>query len=188
MPQLYIIAGPNGVGKSTYVKRFLPDQVRCFEFVNADLIAQGISPFAPEKISLRAGRIMLERLAELRARGESFSFETTLSGRGYVMFLKECHAAGYRIHLDFLWVPTLALTKIRVAQRVRKGGHNIPADVQERRFFLGIRNLFHLYRPCVDHWRIYDNSGETPYCIAEEKDSQLIVHVEKHFDHIQQLL
>ena len=187
-PQLYIIAGPNGVGKTTYARDFLPDEVRCLEFINADMIAQGLAPFAPAKASVRAGRIMLERLDELVAKRESFSFETTLSGRGYASFLKECRAAGYCIHLDFLWVPGLTLTSARVSERVSKGGHNIPGDVQLRRFFLGLRNLFSLYRPLVDHWRLFDNSFLTPLCLAEEREGKLLVHVEDTFDAIQSLL
>ena len=145
-PQIYIIAGPNGVGKTTYARRFLPAEVQCLEFINADMIAQGLSPFAPERASVRAGRLMLARLDELLAARASFSFETTLSGRGYAALLRAARQAGYRIHLDFLWVPSLAATSSRVAQRVCKGGHDIPIEVQERRFFAGLRNLFSLYR------------------------------------------
>jgi predicted ABC-type ATPase len=188
MPQIYIIAGPNGVGKTTYVKRFLPKQVHCLEFLNADMIAQGLAPFAPEKASMRAGRLMLERLNELLLRQESFSFETTLSGRSYVKFLRECRQAGYRIHLDFLWVPELPLTKSRVAQRVSKGGHDIPVNIQERRFSVGLRNLFSLYRPLIDHWRVFDNSGLIPLCLAEERDGELLIHVATSFDMIRRQL
>ena len=182
MPSLYIIAGPNGVGKTTFVKRFLPEEVRCLEFVNADLIAQGLSPFAPDGVSLRAGRIMLARLDDLVARRESFCFETTLSGRGYVRFLEKARPAGYRVHLDFLWVPVLDITRGRVVQRVKKGGHNIPDAVQERRFTLGLHNLFHLYRPLLHHWRVFDNSGDHPVCVAEERDGEFLVHVRSCFD------
>lgn len=184
MPELYIIAGPNGVGKTSYAREFLPKEVRCREFVNADLIAQGLSPFAPEGASLQAGRLMLERLGELLEKGESFSFETTLSGRGYVRFLKECREAGYRILLDFLWVPDLAVSSSRVAQRVLKGGHNIPVEVQTRRFHLGVRNLFELYHPLIDHWRLLDNSESEPVCIAEGLKDQLTVHLPSLFDKI----
>jgi predicted ABC-type ATPase len=182
MPQIYIIAGPNGVGKTTYVNRFLPEQVRCLEFLNADMIAKGLSPFAPEKASIRAGRLMLERLNELLRLRESFSFETTLSGKGYFKFLRECRQAGYRIHLDFLWVPELQLTKYRVAQRVSKGGHDIPLEIQERRFSIGLSNFFSIYRPLIDHWRIFDTSGLNPLCLAEERDGELLVHVPDIFD------
>lgn len=129
MPNLFIIAGPNGAGKSTYVKRFLPEEMKCREFVNADLIAAGLSPFAADKVTFEAGRIMLKRLRELFERRADFSFETTLTGFGYVNLLREMKAAGYRIRLDYLWVSDLNITRNRVRQRVRKGGHDIPDDV-----------------------------------------------------------
>jgi predicted ABC-type ATPase len=185
MPTLYIIAGPNGVGKTTFAKDFLPSEVQCLEFVNADLIAQGLSPFAPEKESMQAGRLMLKRLQTLLERRESFSFETTLSGRGYMNFLRESRQAGYEILLDFLWVPTLHLSQNRVVQRVRKGGHHIPLEVQQRRFHLGLRNLFSIYRPLVDHWRIFNNSAPSPLCVAEEKQGELLIHLPETFDIIQ---
>jgi len=173
MPNLFIIAGPNGAGKTTYVKRFLPQEMQCREFVNADLIAAGLSPFAPDKAAYEAGRIMLNRLRELAARRENFSFETTLSGRAYAPLLRGLRAAGYRIRLDFLWIPNLGITNQRVRQRVAKGGHNIPEEVQLRRFHLGVRNLAELYRPLIDFWRLYDNTGENPHLVAEEEDGLL---------------
>jgi predicted ABC-type ATPase len=173
VPNLFIVAGPNGAGKSTYVRDFLPLEMRCREFVNADLIAAGLSPFAPERAAFEAGRIMLARLRELATRREDFSFETTLSGRAYAPLLREFRAAGYRIRLDFLWIPDLAITRQRVRQRVTKGGHNIPDDVQQRRFHLGIRNLAELYRPLLDWWRLYDNTGRAPHLVAEEKAGDL---------------
>jgi predicted ABC-type ATPase len=175
MPNLYIVAGPNGAGKTTYVRRFLPQEMRCREFVNADLIAAGLSPFAAEKASFEAGRIMLQRLRDLSLRQVDFAFETTLSGRTYALLLKEMRAAGYFIHLDFLWVPELGITRNRVRQRVTKGGHNIPEDVQQRRFHLGIRNLIELYRPLLSYWRLYDNTGSNPHLVAQEKDGILTV-------------
>lgn len=173
MPNLFIIAGPNGAGKTTYVKRFLPQEMQCREFVNADLIAAGLSPFAPDQAAYEAGRIMLNRLRELAARREDFSFETTLSGRAYAPLLRDLRAAGYRIRLDFLWIPNLGITNQRVRQRVAKGGHNIPEEVQLRRFHLGVRNLAQLYRPLIDYWRLYDNTGENPHLVAEEEDGLL---------------
>jgi len=173
VPNLFIVAGPNGAGKSTYVKRFLPEEMRCREFVNADLIAAGLSPFAPETAAFEAGRIMLRRLRELAHRREDFSFETTLSGRAYAPLLRELRRAGYQIRLDFLWTPHLDITRNRVRQRVTKGGHNIPNDVQKRRFHLGIRNLAELYRPLVDNWRLYDNTGNRPHLVAEEENLRL---------------
>ncbi|MES2691905.1 MAG: hypothetical protein V4773_00440 [Verrucomicrobiota bacterium] len=173
MPDLFVIAGPNGAGKTTYVRDFLPQEMRCREFVNADLIAAGLSPFAPEKASFEAGRIMLQRLRDLAARRESFSFETTLSGRAYASLLRDLRAAGFFIQLDFLWIPHLDITRGRVRQRVTKGGHDIPAHVQQRRFHLGIRNLAELYRPLIDYWRLYDNTGHQPHLVAEEKNGIL---------------
>lgn len=183
-PNLHILAGPNGVGKTTYARDFLPAEVRCLEFINADMIAQGLSPFAPERASIRAGRLMLARLDELIAARLSFAFETTLSGRGYASLLKTARRAGYTIQLDFLWVASLAVTRSRVAQRVLKGGHDIPGAVQERRFMLGLKNLLALYRPLVDHWRLFDNSGAQPLCIAEETRGELLVHVPSLFDNL----
>lgn len=175
MPNLFVVAGPNGAGKTTYVRHFLPQEMRCHEFVNADLIAAGLSPFCPHNATFQAGRIMLGRLRELAARRESFSFETTLSGRTYAAFLRDLRAAGYRIRIDFLWVPHLDIARSRVRQRVAKGGHNIPDDVQRRRFHLGIRNLAELYRPLVDDWRLYDNTGPHPHLVAEEKQRGLSI-------------
>jgi predicted ABC-type ATPase len=149
--------------------------MRCHEFVNADLIAAGLSPFAPDKAAFEAGRIMLKRLGDLAARREDFSFETTLAGRGYAALLREMRAAGYRIRLDFLWIPNLDITRNRVRQRVTKGGHNIPDAVQQRHFQPGIRNLAELYRPLVHYWRLYDNTGDHPHLVAEEKDGVLTV-------------
>jgi predicted ABC-type ATPase len=173
MPNLFVIAGPNGAGKTTYVRDFLPQEMRCREFVNADLIAAGLSPFSPDSAAFEAGRIMLKRLRELTDRREDFSFETTLSGRAYAPLLREMRAAGYFIQLDFLWIPNLDITRHRVRQRVTKGGHNIPDHVQLRRFHLGVRHLAELYRPLLDHWRLFDNTGDHPYLIAQEKCGSL---------------
>lgn len=173
MPNLFIVAGPNGAGKTTYVRDFLPQEMRCREFVNADLIAAGLSPFAPDEAAFEAGRIMLRRLRDLATAREDFSFETTLSGKAYAPLLQTWRAAGYRIRLDFLWIPDLGITRQRVRQRVTKGGHNIPDVVQLRRFNLGIRNLAELYRPLVDEWRLYDNTGSHPHLVAQERDGVL---------------
>ena len=175
MPKLFIIAGPNGAGKTTYVRDFLPQEMQCHEFVNADLIAAGLSPFAPDRAAFAAGRIMLTRLRELAERGEDFAFETTLSGRAYAQLFRRLRTAGYRIRLDFLWISDLSIARGRVRQRVAKGGHDIPEDVQSRRFHLGIRNLAELYRPLLDHWRLYDNTGRRPHPVAEEKDGVLVL-------------
>ena len=170
MPNLFVIAGPNGAGKTTYARRFLPEEMGTRQFVNADLIAAGLSPVAPDAAAFEAGRIMLRRLRELAAKKEDFAFETTLSGRGYAPLLREMRAAGYYIRLDFLWIPNLDITRKRVKQRVAKGGHDIPDEVQQRRFHLGVRNLVTLYRPLVNWWRLFDNTYEKPHPVAEEKE------------------
>ena len=175
MPNVFILAGPNGVGKTTYARRFLAREMKVMEFLNADLIAAGISPFAPEKAAFDAGRLMHQRLRDLVAQRKDFSFETTLSGRAYLRLVREFRAAGYRIRLDFLWVPSLSITRDRVRERVAKGGHNIPDDIQQRRFHLGIRHLATLYRPLLDHWRLLDNIGPKPHLIVEERMGQISV-------------
>jgi len=175
MPNLFIIAGPNGAGKTTYARRFLPQEMRCHEFVNADLIAAGLSPFRPAGAEFEAGRIMVRRLKQLADERRDFSFETTLSSYGYVSMLEEMRAAGYRIRLDFLWIRDLDITRQRVRSRVVKGGHDIPDDVQQRRFGKGIRLLLEHYRPLIHYWRLYDNTGKNPHLALEEEDSALRV-------------
>jgi len=175
MPNLFIIAGPNGAGKTTYARDFLPAEMRCHEFVNADLIAAGVSPFAPAQAGFEAGRIMIRRLHQLLAERKDFAFETTLSGYGYIPLLEEARTARYRIRLDFLWIASLDVARERIRQRVRKGGHDIPDDVQQRRFAKGIRMLIEHYRPLLDHWRLYDNTGDNPDLVAVEKESVFTV-------------
>ena len=170
MPNLFIIAGPNGAGKTTYARDFLPLEMRCHEFVNADLIAAGLSPFRPASAEFEAGRIMVRRLQQLAAERKDFSFETTLSSYGYVSMLEEMRGAGYRIRLDFLWIRDLDVSRQRVSSRVVKGGHDIPDDVQQRRFGKGIRLLLEHYRPLIHYWRIFDNAGSEPKLVVEEED------------------
>jgi predicted ABC-type ATPase len=169
-PNLYIIAGPNGAGKTTFARKFLPQYVQCLEFVNADLIAGGLSPLAPEKGALRAGRIMLEQIYSLGNRGLDFGFETTLSGKSYIRFLNELkQKKGYGIHLFFLWIASVKLALERIELRVRQGGHNIPEAVVRRRFDKGLSNFFQLYQPIVDRWIIFNNSGDVPEVVAFEE-------------------
>jgi predicted ABC-type ATPase len=179
MPNLFIIAGPNGAGKTTYARDFLPAEMRCHEFVNADLIAAGLSPFRPASAEFEAGRIMVRRLQQLAAERKDFSFETTLSSYGYVSMLEEMRAAGYRIRLDFLWIRDLEISRQRVNSRVVKGGHNIPDDVQKRRFGKGIRLLLEHYRPLIHYWRIFDNAGSEPQLVVEEDGVLRVTDVAK---------
>jgi len=136
-PVCYIIAGPNGAGKTTFARKFLPEYVKCLDFINADLIAGGISPFVPEKAAIQAGRIMIEQIQHLAESRRDFGFETTLSGKSYANLLHKLKGKGYRIHLFFLWLPSADLAIERIADRVRKGGHNIPEEVVRRRFKWG---------------------------------------------------
>lgn len=161
-PNLYVVAGPNGSGKSTFARLFLPDYADCREFVNADLIAAGLSPFNPESLAIQAGRLMIERVETLARERTDFGFETTLSGRSWLPWLDRLRQMGYRLHLFYLWIPSPELALDRIRERVRSGGHSIPEDVVRRRFARGIRNFFQLYAPMVDAWLLFDNSGDSP--------------------------
>ena len=160
--KVIIIAGPNGAGKTTFAREFLPNEAGCPVFVNADLIAAGLAPFAPEKAAVQAGRLMLQELARHFAARESFAFETTLAGRGYVHHIRAWQAAGYRVKLIFLQLDSPEEAIARVAQRVRQGGHAIPEATIRRRFAAGLENFQRLYAPLVDAWALYDNAGATP--------------------------
>ncbi len=166
-PTAYVIAGSNGAGKTTFATHFLPEFVACRQFLNADLIAAGLSPFAPETQNVRAGRLLLARIRELIAAHEDFGFETTLAGRGYARWFRQMKRHGYRIMLFYLWVPNADLAVSRVAHRVAQGGHNVAESDIRRRFAAGLRNLFGLYRPLLDAWCLYDASKLPPRVIAE---------------------
>lgn len=155
---LYIICGCNGAGKTTASFTVLPEILHCREFVNADEIAKGLSPFNPESVAIEAGRLMLQRIGELLDRNETFSIETTLATKSYINLVHKAQAKGYRVHLIYFWLETPELAMQRVAERVRNGGHNIPIEVIQRRYVAGIRNLFNKFMSEVDLWMIYDNS------------------------------
>jgi predicted ABC-type ATPase len=162
MPDVIVIAGPNGAGKSTLAPALLRDTLGIFEYVNADTIAEGMSAFAPENAAFDAGRIMLGRLRELAIQGHDFAFETTLASRHYAKWLKELKTRNYRSVLIFLWLESVELAIERVRERVRVGGHSIPEETIRRRFDRGLKNLFSLYLPVVDEWKLYDASGPFP--------------------------
>lgn len=171
---IYIIAGCNGAGKTTASFTILPEIIYCKEFVNADEIARGLSPFQPEKVAIEAGRIMLNRIDELLAANESFAFETTLSTKSYKNKVAEAKAKGYAVTLLFFWLQTIELAKERVKIRVSEGGHNIASDVIERRYVKGIKNLFDIYLPIVDGAMIFDNSKDNSILLAHKtENSQL---------------
>jgi predicted ABC-type ATPase len=162
LPKIVIIAGPNGAGKTTFARAFLPQEAQISRFINADLIAAGLSPFAPEAEAIKAGRLMLEEIAECVRRRESFAFETTLSGLSYLRHIGAWRKSGYHVSLFFLALPTAEFAVARVAERVRQGGHHIPEDVIRRRFEAGRRYFDERYRAAVDAWALYDNAGEEP--------------------------
>lgn len=157
-PNLYVIAGCNGAGKTTASFTVLPEMLNCREFVNADEIAAGLSPFNPEGVAIQAGRLMIDRVIHLLKEGVTFAFETTLSTRSYVKLIQQAQRRGYFVTLLFFSLPTPEQAVKRVAKRVSQGGHNIPIDVIYRRYRAGLSNLFNLYTPVVDYWALYDNS------------------------------
>jgi predicted ABC-type ATPase len=165
--KLYIIAGCNGAGKTTASFTILPEILDCKEFVNADEIAKGLSPFQPEKVSFEAGRIMLNRIKELLCEDENFAFETTLSTRSYKNKIIEAKEKGYRVTILFFWLQSIALAKERVKTRVSEGGHNIEPEVIERRYIKGIKNLFDL--PIIDGALIFDNSQGQHELLADKQ-------------------
>lgn len=166
-PHLIVLAGPNGAGKSTTAPALLKGTLEVTEFVNADVIAQGLSGFQPEGASFHAGRIMLERIHYLAKKRQSFAFETTLASRSFAPWVVDLRNTGYDFHLVFLWLPSSDFAVARVAERVRMGGHNVPEAVIRRRFVTGLKNFFQLYIPLSDYWRFYDNSDPSgPRLIA----------------------
>jgi predicted ABC-type ATPase len=163
--KIIIVAGPNGAGKTTFAREFLPREADCPVFINADLIAAGLSPFRPEAAAVRAGRLLLTEIATRVERRESFAFESTLSGRSYARSIPRWKTMGYHIKIIFLSLPTVEIAIARVAARVAQGGHDVPAATIRRRFKGGYVNFTGIYRPLADAWVLYDNSGETPLLI-----------------------
>jgi len=168
-PNCYIIAGPNGAGKTTFATQFLPLYAKCRNFINPDLIARALSPFDPDAGMLRAGRTVLERIAEFAAGKTDFAFETTLAGRAYVPRLCRLRRAGFRVHMFYLWIPSPELALLRIRDRVESGGHNVPERDVRRRFDRTRRNLFTLYRPLLDTLHFFDNSSDTPRLIFKDE-------------------
>lgn len=174
---LYIIGGCNGAGKTTASYTILPEILDCKEFVNADEIARGLSPFNPNSMAIEAGKLMLKRIKELLGRDESFAIETTLATRSYINLVRQAQAKGYIVTLVFFWLRTPELALQRIAERVQSGGHDIPAATARRRYVSGISNLFNIYAPEVDSWYIFDNSVNPRIKIAEGgKGASDIIH------------
>jgi predicted ABC-type ATPase len=171
-PSVVVIAGPNGAGKSTIAPLILRGPLDVREFVNADDIARGLSPFNIEGAAVAAGRIMLARMRDLARQRVRFAFETTLASRSFAPWLKELKDSGYAFHLVYLWLPSADFAIDRVASRVRRGGHPIPPETVERRYHGGIRNFFRLYRPLATTWAIFDSSDRRRSLIAEGEDGR----------------
>ena len=167
IPRALIIAGPNGAGKTTFAREFLPAEGDCPTFVNADLIAEGLSPFQPELVAAEASRLMLEHVRKMVAKREDFAIETTLAGRAYLSMIRDWHAVGYQVELMFLQLPSADFAVGRVRQRVAQGGHNIPEVDIRRRFDRGLQNFRQHYRNIVDVWQVFDASQWPPIMIEE---------------------
>ena len=166
--RIIIIAGPNGAGKTTFAREYLLKEANCPDFINVDLIAAGLSPFDPDRAAIQAGRIMLSEIQRRVRKGDSFAFETTLSGRVYARVIPQWRRQGYRVKLIFLSLPNADVAIRRVATRVAQGGHDVARVVIRRRFDAGLRNFKDIYLHLVDKWEWYDNSGSAPRLISEE--------------------
>ena len=169
--RILIVAGANGAGKTAFATEFLPNEADCPIFINADLIAAGLSPFRPDLTALRAGRLMLSMIRDYVRRGESFAFETTLSGRSYARLIPHWREQGYSVELFFLRLSRPEIAIARVKQRVAEGGHDVPESVIRRRFHAGLRNFEHIYKGLVDKWAVYDNSGNEPVLLEEGRST-----------------
>jgi predicted ABC-type ATPase len=187
-PRIVILAGPNGAGKSTLAKYLVPDGADIREFVNADQIAAGLSAFAPESVSLEAGKVMLRRIDALLRMKSSFAFETTLASRSFSKLVVSAHAIGYEVELVYVSLPSYLVAHRRVASRVKDGGHGIPKDVITRRFFRSISNFFTLYQPIVNRWWMYDNTRlSTPVLVARGMPRHVEIFKEKQWENLNKL-
>lgn len=167
MPNLYVIGGANGSGKTTVSLSLLPTLLGVFEYVNADAIATGLSPLNPEAMAMQSGRLMVKRIKALAGANADFAFETTLAAKSFIPFLRECKKKGYTINLMYFWLRSPDLAVERVARRVASGGHSIPEVDIRRRYERGLKNLLNLYLPLFDGWMVFDNSDSAPRLIAE---------------------
>lgn len=183
-PVIYVIGGPNGAGKTTFARAFLP-AAKVVEFLNADLLAAGLSPLQPSTMAVRSARLLLARWRELLAQGRDFAFESTLSGRTYATMLREARAAGYTVRLCYLWLPNVTMSLRRVRQRVLKGGHDVPEADLRRRFLPSLRNFFSLYLPLADEALLFNAAGQPPRVIARWQGRTSLLIDSERYDHIQ---
>lgn len=168
-PIIYLIAGCNGAGKTTFAKSFLPNEGKCLNFLNADLIAQGLSPLNARAAAMNAGRVLLAEFHKFIARDETFAFESTLSGTTYIRLLKQARRQGFLLYLHYLWLPSPAIAVARVRERVKKGGHDVPESDVRRRFGRSLRHFVNDYAPLADRWAVWDNQTSPPRLLAESK-------------------
>ena len=185
MPTCWIIAGPNGAGKTTFALDYLPQVAGCRRFINADLIAAGLSPLAPEQAAAPASRLFLAEIRAAVAARLDFGFETTLAGRGYLKLVRELRTAGWQVELVYLALPSVAMSLLRVAERVAHGGHDIPATDIHRRFPRSLRHLFTDYAPLVDGMTCLLNHETEPRLVFEIRQGQLRIHDQAIYDHLQ---
>jgi len=183
-PVVYVIGGPNGAGKTTFAREFLP-AARVVEFLNADLLAAGLSPLQPGAMAVRSARLLLTRWRELVSAQRDFAFESTLSGRTYAGMLRQARAAGYQVRLCYLWLPSVTMSLRRVRQRVRKGGHDVPEADLRRRFLPSLRNFFSLYLPLADEALLFNAAGRPPQLVARWKGQTALLMEPELYDHIQ---
>jgi predicted ABC-type ATPase len=184
MPTCWIIAGPNGAGKTTFALEYLPQVAQCSRFVNADLIAAGLSPLAPERELLAASRLFLSEIETCIAQREDFALETTLAGRSYLKLISRLQADGWRVELIYLALPSMEMSKLRVAERVAHGGHNIPVADIERRFARSLGNLLNSFSTQVDACRCFMNSDASPELVFEQQgEVRSVVHTE-YYQHL----
>ena len=185
LPTIHVVAGPNGAGKTTFARSFLPE-LGCAHFLNADLIAAGVSPLSPAAGAIRAARLLLAEWDVLVEGKATFGFETTLSGRAYVSRLRQACDQGYRINIYYLWLPAVTVALRRIRQRVTKGGHDVPAADVKRRFHPSLENFFQLYLPLAEEALLFDGSTRPPKLVAEIQKGRQIIKDEKTYEHIKQ--
>ncbi|MFO2569243.1 zeta toxin family protein [Legionella pneumophila serogroup 2] len=189
MPHLIIIAGPNGAGKSTAAPALLKDALHVNNFVNADVIAQGLCAYQPERAAILAGRIMLERIHTLANEKVNFAFETTLASRTFATWIPKLQNQGYQFHLIFLWLQNADLAVFRVKERIKAGGHSVPEETIRRRYAAGLKNFFHLYNPLADSWQLYDNSNTNNLSLiaSEIKHHSLIIKDNERWEKLSEI-
>lgn len=186
--ELYVVGGSNGAGKTTFARVFLPDYAGCRRFINPDLIAAGLSPFDPALAMVEAGRLVLREIDKSIRAGDSFSFESTLSGKTYLKVIQDAKTRGYTVHLFYVWIPDVELGLARIRDRVQNGGHNVPENDVRRRFPRTLTNLFDHYRPLVDSLHFFDNSGQNPVLVFEDANGKMTIHDENRYRFVKETI